>query len=208
MLNKITKVALVVTMLLTATILPYKTYALEDSPLMTVSPAKEEFDLKAGEQHKDSITISNNSTEDVEIKMYTAPYSITPDGEQDFETKTADTELSEWFTFYDFQGDFYRTIHAGESRTFNYIVEAPECAKGGIQHAAVFFETAPDANDEVVRMGAVFSVHVTANEKAKSCHNTDNSFLGFVKDNMPIVISGVVLIVIVLGIFLLARSKY
>lgn len=49
MSNKIIKIALAVTISLATMTLSHKTYALGDLPPMTVSPAKEEFDLKAGE---------------------------------------------------------------------------------------------------------------------------------------------------------------
>ncbi len=124
-----------------------------NSPIMQVAPVIDELSLNPGTQADKSIRVANHGDQKLNIRVYTAPYSIIKEtGGSDFETQSEYTQIYHWIKIqtssFDFAESAHFSIEPGKAETINYRITVPESAPGGSQHACIFVETVPDNSEE------------------------------------------------------------
>ncbi len=124
-----------------------------NNPIMQVAPVVDELSLDPGTQVDKSIRVTNHGDQKLNVRVYTAPYSIIKEtGGSDFETQSEYTQIYHWIKIqtssFDFAEDAHFSIEPGEAETINYRITVPESAPGGSQHACIFVETVPDDSEE------------------------------------------------------------
>lgn len=124
-----------------ALILPKSALA-EDGRLkneITMSPAQDTIELTAGQSFDGSFKIYNTGDVDFDFTVSVSPYSVKgEDYEQDFETQSEQTYLTDWVKF---EKEKY-FLKAGEHVVVNYTVNVPKQIPAGGQYAVLFAETA------------------------------------------------------------------
>jgi len=103
---------------------------------MTVSPAKIDISLKAGETQADKFEIINSGAESFDYVVTVTPYRVNADYSADLNGDSNYTLLKDWITF-DGEKTLTGTLEAGEQRVVEFIIEVPEDLPGGGQYAAL-----------------------------------------------------------------------
>ena len=179
----------------------------EEQPAIVVSPSIEKLSLRAGERHEGNLTVWNMGNDAIRFKSYVAPYSVNANGDPSFDTENETTELSKWFTFHQFEGDFYRELNAGDNKVFDYIIKVPPCAKDGMQRAIVFFEISEmeGASGQIIsRIGSAFSVDITSDTEKCKIEEPDGGVLEY---KVAFIIGGGAVLVVVVGLVALIVRK-
>ena len=102
----------------------------------SVTPMNRMVDLVPGETYTYSITILNpvNSTENLDYRVYAAPYSVVTEGyDVDVATKTNYTRMADWITISEPTG----TLAPNQQKELEFTITVPENAPGGGQYAAI-----------------------------------------------------------------------
>lgn len=107
---------------------------------MTMSPAKETFDLKKGQKVKGSFRLHNNGGEDLKVKIYPNQYEATNDGYK-LESTTSRSLLYKWIKIDQPQVN----IKANSSTVVDYTIEVPNDIPDGGQYGLIFAETINDS---------------------------------------------------------------
>ncbi len=166
----------------------------ENSPIMQVAPVIDELSLDPGTQADKSIRVANHGDQKLNIRVYTAPYSIIKEtGGSDFETQSEYTQIHHWIKIQTPSSDFAENAHfsivPGEAKTINYRITVPESAPGGSQHACIFIETVPDDSEESSSIITVSrtAVKIFANVSGKTVNDAKITTL---ESNSDIILGG------------------
>lgn len=109
---------------------------MQSSNEFSVTPMNQMIELTPGETYVFSVTVSNpvNSAEDLDYKIYAAPYSVvTEEYNADVVTMTDHTRMADWITISEPIG----TISPNETKDIEFTIVVPENAPGGGQYAAI-----------------------------------------------------------------------
>lgn len=127
---------------------------------IAISPVSQRFELKAGDQAANKVTVINDGDVDAIFVVYARPYSIKNElYEPDFEKTSKSTDIYQWI---EFDKTSY-ALKAGERVDVPYEFKVPASAASGGHYAVIFVETQPEpgATDSVVRKKRLGSI-VTA----------------------------------------------
>lgn len=133
-------VGLIAVMAIGITFLTPKTALAEDQLKneITMSPAQDTIELKAGQSFDGSFKIFNTGNVDFDFTVSVSPYSVKGESyEQDFETQSEQTYLTDWVKF---AKEKY-SLKAGEHVVVNYTINVPQKIPAGGQYAVLFAET-------------------------------------------------------------------
>lgn len=113
-----------------------------------LSPASKRTSFKPGEQKKDSFQLKNVGAKAVSVDIYAVAYYTEDDSAtQSEELSDAYTQMSQWITFEDSNGEYYHkasfVLYPNQIREVRYAVDVPADAVGGGQYAILFAEFAP-----------------------------------------------------------------
>lgn len=154
-------------------------------PMMQVAPVIEEFSLDPASQEEKHITVTNQSDQDLSIRVYFTPYSVLKDT-SDFESESEYTQIYHWLKVKDDNSDYKDTadftIQPNSAKNIYYRVNVPESAPGGSQHACLFVETIPgEAESSGITTVSRTAVKIFADVSGKTVKdaeilnlNTDN----------------------------------
>ena len=109
---------------------------MQKSNEFSVTPMNRMVDLAPGETYTYPITILNpvNSTENLDYRVYAAPYSVATEGyDVDVATKTNYTRMADWITISEPTG----TLAPNQQKELDFTITVPENAPGGGQYAAI-----------------------------------------------------------------------
>lgn len=149
-----------------------KIYAAGENDVLTMSPAKLQVDIKAGQKYSGTFNIINGGKTDYKFKVYASPYQI-KDSNYDnplFDKENNYTQINRWVTFD--KTDYF--IKAGETLEVTYHVNTPNNIPGGGQYAVLFAETQPENVYETngviskKRAGALLFAHTDGQAIKKS----------------------------------------
>ncbi len=124
--------------------------SLQVVPELTVSPATTSVSLKPGASIDYTLVVDNKKSENLDITVYTAPYSIqNEDYDVDFEKETNRTQLSRWIEFVNADGsttkEYKTTVPANTKSNIVYRVNIPQDIPAGGQYASIFVQTGDNA---------------------------------------------------------------
>ncbi len=108
----------------------------------SLSPMKQEIDLKAGEVYEGSVLVSNPNTsiEDFEYEVHAMPYSVSgTDYSPDFETMSDWSKIVDWIKIEEPSG----VLKPNETRRIYYKIEVPLSAPAGGQYAMIGLSSTP-----------------------------------------------------------------
>jgi hypothetical protein len=124
----------------------YPAFAVGDSAgkiAITLSPTSQRIELKPGKITAGEFTVMNDGTIDTSIRVYAAPYQVTPDyATNDFENNTKWTQISRWITFGpENLAELILDMPASTRETIQFSVNVPASVPFGGQYAAIMAET-------------------------------------------------------------------
>lgn len=130
---------------------------------ITMSPAQDNIELKAGQSFDGSFKIYNTGDEDFEFTVSASPYSVKGEEyQQDFETQSEQTYLVDWIEFA--QEKYF--LKAKENVEVKYTVDVPKQIPAGGQYAVLFAETAGGTTGAILsnkRVGMLLYAKTDAN---------------------------------------------
>lgn len=106
------------------------------SPILSVSPTRQELTFDPGKTYDLSITVTNAGGSEATFIPAAGPYYPTADGSLDYSAENDHTQLWNWISFA--QDSF--TLAPGEKAEVNFTITVPADAPGGGQYAAVYAE--------------------------------------------------------------------
>lgn len=110
---------------------------------ITLSPASDRLELRAGQKFDGEFSIINSGSEPFTFKVYSAPYLMSPTdptyANASYSTDTSSTQISRWITF----PQTTYNIEPGERINVPYRVSVPDSIPDGGQYAVIFAETQP-----------------------------------------------------------------
>lgn len=115
---------------------------------MTLSPARADIDLKAGQPFTDSFRLYNTGETDFKIKFYTEAFQATNDG-YTTQTDNHHSQLNKWIKL----SISETTINAKESVEVKYTINAPKDLPDGGQYAVIFAEIINEAKADQTGVG-------------------------------------------------------
>ncbi|MDB5187462.1 MAG: exported protein of unknown function [Candidatus Saccharibacteria bacterium] len=124
---------------------------------IALSPVSQRFELKAGDQATNKVTVINDGNTNAVFVVYARPYSIKNEAyEPEFEKTSKSTDIYQWI---EFEKTSY-TLKAGERVDIPYEFKVPATAAPGGHYGVVFVETQPEpgTNDSVVRKKRIGSI--------------------------------------------------
>lgn len=124
---------------------------------IALSPVSQRFELKAGEQGANKVTVINDGDMDAMFVVYARPYSIKNESyEPEFEKTSKSTDIYQWI---EFEKTSY-TLKAGERVDIPYQFKVPAAAASGGHYGVIFVETQPQPGetDSVVRKKRIGSI--------------------------------------------------
>lgn len=127
---------------------------------IALSPVSQRFELKAGDQAANKLTVINDGDVDAIFVVYARPYSIKNESyEPEFQKTSKSTDIFQWI---EFDRTSY-TLKAGEQVEIPYEFKVPVSAASGGHYAVIFVETQPEpgVTDSVIRKKRIGSI-VTA----------------------------------------------
>lgn len=111
---------------------------------ITMSPAKDRIEIKAGETTSSKFKILNTGQKPFKFKVYASPYHITnANYESEYETETPMNQISRWIKFD--QTEF--ALEPDQEVEVAYKVETPADIPDGAQYAVIFAETEPEESE-------------------------------------------------------------
>jgi hypothetical protein len=124
--------------------------SLQIIPQLTVSPATTSVSLKPGASVDYTLVVNNEKSENLDITVYAAPYSIqNEDYDVDFEKETPRTQISRWIEFVNADGsttkEYKATVPANTKSNVVYRVNIPQDVPAGGQYASIFVQTGDNA---------------------------------------------------------------
>lgn len=124
---------------------------------IALSPVSQRFDVKAGAQADNKLTVINDGTTNLTFLVYSRPYSLQNEQyDPNFERVTPSTDVYQWIRF----AKTSFTLGAGERMDIPYTIQVPTMATPGGHYGVIFVETQPaaGATDSVVRKKRVGSL--------------------------------------------------
>lgn len=123
-------------------------YAATDDEAITVSPISRHYELDAGQDMSDELTIINNGQVPYDIILYSRPYSVTSDNyEPNFVNTPQNADAYQWVQF----ATTKYHLNAGQTLHVPYTLHAPAMSAPGGHYGVVFVETQPSNSGSVVR---------------------------------------------------------
>lgn len=117
---------------------------------LTLMPVSNTMSIASNETYKDTMTVSNDGSDDVKVEVYAAPYSYVYSESEDlyklgFSSENKFTQISRWITIKDADGNYVDratfTIPKGETLSIKYKVTTPDNIPAGGQYAVIFVQT-------------------------------------------------------------------
>lgn len=126
--------------------------ATEDAGTTNISltPVSKILQISSSSVYDNTFTVNNDGSRELEIEVFSAPYSYVYSEESDtyqlgFNNENSFTQLSRWITFRGDDGDYAKTIHTkiapGNKKDIEYRVTTPGSIPGGGQYAVIFART-------------------------------------------------------------------
>lgn len=144
-------------------LIPKSVLAEELKSEITMSPAQDTIELKAGQSFEGSFKIYNTGDTDFEFTVSASPYSVEgEDYQQDFETKTKQTYLADWIKFE--KEEYFLKVK--EHVVVNYTVNVPKEIPAGGQYAVLFAETEGTSSSSIMstkRVGMLLHARTDVN---------------------------------------------
>ncbi len=102
---------------------------------LQISPTQDNVGkIEPGETHTGSFNVQNTGNKAYQYTVSISPFSFKDDRyEQDFDTTSKYTVLTDWVTFANDEG----SVEPGEQSEVKYTVKVPSDAPGGLQSAAI-----------------------------------------------------------------------
>lgn len=116
---------------------------------LQISPTQDNVGkIEPGETHTGSFNVQNTGNKGYKYTVSISPFSFKDDRyEQDFDTTSKYTVLTDWVTFANDEG----SVEPGEQSEIKYTVKVPSDAPGGLQSAAIMVTMVN--NDEMKNSG-------------------------------------------------------
>jgi hypothetical protein len=110
----------------------------QDDLQLTLSPTSTRLEVSPGQTYDGSFTIFNSGKEQLNFKVYAAPYQVkSANYDPVFSGETSRTQISRWVQFA--QKNY--SVEPGKQADVHYTVEVPSSIPDGGQYAALFAET-------------------------------------------------------------------
>lgn len=134
----------------------YPAFAVGDSAgkiAITLSPTSQRLELEPGKITTGELTVMNDGTVDVIIRVYATPYQVTSDyTDNDFESETKWTQITRWITFGpENESELVLDMPASARETVQFTVDVPRSVPFGGQYAAIMAETMGDGTGSGVK---------------------------------------------------------
>ena len=140
-------ISLIAVLAMGVSLLSRPAWAQQPKNEITMSPASSTIELKAGQSFDGSFKIYNTGDVDFDFTVSASPYSVKgEDYEQDFETKSEQTYLSDWVKFE--QDEYF--VKTKEHVVVNYHIAVPKEIPAGGQYAVLFAETAGGTSGSIM----------------------------------------------------------
>lgn len=117
---------------------------------ISLTPVSKVLQISSNSVYEDDFTVTNDGDEDMEIEVYTAPYSYVYSSDEDtyklgFNNDNNFTQISRWITFQNIHGGYDKktnyTIPPHDSITVHYKISTPDNIPAGGQYAVMFAHT-------------------------------------------------------------------
>ena len=146
-------------MLFATLLLPLGTYAEEEKPeensdgggtSISIMPVSKVLQISASSNYEDTMTVTNDGDDKMDIEVYAAPYSYVYSPEEDlyklgFSHENNFTQITRWITFETTSGEWKTkanySIDGHKSLPVKYKISTPSDIPAGGQYAVIFAHT-------------------------------------------------------------------
>ncbi|MBR3052293.1 hypothetical protein IKG60_01575 [Candidatus Saccharibacteria bacterium] len=161
--NLLALAALIAAFFIVGTISPLRTFADDESNEQTsekagesggtsisLMPVSKVLQISKSSEYEDTMTVTNDGDERINIEVYTAPYSYVYSEDDDtyklgFNRENSFTQITRWIKFKDSNGEWQKkmnySIPAHDSVKVQYKITTPEDIPAGGQYAVIFAHT-------------------------------------------------------------------
>lgn len=128
------------------------TSAQADGISLSVSPARLDFEVTAGQSLTDAIEVTNHTDKPARVRVHALDFVVGPSGDFVYPAAGSSTySAAKWITVP--EAEF--TLKAQEKRKISYTIDVPKDAEPGGHYAMLFFETAAGEPGNVQVTGRV-----------------------------------------------------